>query len=328
MPREIIGSLPPQEGKERLVHANVAFVFPGQGTQEVGMGLDLYQQSPAAKAIFDEADEALGFKLSRIIFEGPDQDLRKTINTQPGLLATSTAFYRAFKEHYGDETPIPKLVAGHSIGTLSALVVAGVITFRDGVKLARERGRLMEQASKENPGSMAAIIGLDELALDHICAEMGVDIGSFNSADQVTITGERRAVAQAVDLAILRGANQKVTKILPVSGAFHSKFMDQIRIGLRETLADITFANPQVPIIANSTAEILTDPDKIKEELINGGCIPVRWKQSVDVMTNSGVTSVFEFGPGRVLSALVKRTNRAIETNPFNNLESIRKFAS
>jgi len=323
MPPERIDRLPPQERKELPVR--VGYVFPGQASQVVTMGLEFFQSSPAAKRAFEEANETLGFDLSEIIFKGPKETLENTINAQPALLTVSFAAHEALKERLGDETPTPELVAGHSVGTLAALVVAKVLTFRDGVKVARERGRLMEQASKEHPGGMAAILELDELALDHICAETGVEIANFNSDDQVVISGDRERIAMAMDLALQRGARNAIR--LPVSAAFHSRHMRRAKIGFQDVIAGVSFAEPQVPIIANSSAEILTDRDKIKEELINGVCMPVRWKQSVKVMTKSGITLVYEFGPGRVLTNLAKGIPN-LNAIAINSLKSLNEFAS
>ena len=186
------------------------------------MGLDLYNSSPAAREVFQEADESLGLRLSKVIFRGPEEDLRDTVNSQPAIMTVSIACYRAWQEQAGStSTPeLPDLVAGHSLGEYTSMVVAGVASFADGVRLVRERGRLMQQASLNRPGGMAAIIGLEELAFESICAETGVEVANINSTDQIVISGDRVAVAQAMDLATVRGA--KKTIALPVSGAFHS----------------------------------------------------------------------------------------------------------
>lgn len=295
------------------------------------MGLELFQKSPAARRVFEEADDTLGFRLSRIIFEGPNKDLQNTINTQPALVTVSFAAHEALREHLGDETPTPEILAGHSVGTLAALVVAKVITFRDSVKLARERGELMEQASKEhpdNPGTMAAIIGLDEFALEHICAETGIEIGGINSADQITITGDRLAVVRAMDLAILRGANEKATKLLPVSGAFHSYLMASVQPRLKEAISRMYFEDPTIPILSNSEAMPMTKAIEIKTDLVAGVCKPVLWKAGVEYIKNAGATTFVELGPGRVLSGLVRKIDRRLQTFQVDSLDSIQDLAN
>lgn len=329
MPRERIDrlppeeALPPQERKERPVR--VGYVFPGQASQAVGMGLEFFQSSPAAKRVFEEANDRLRFNLSRLIFEGPSKQLQNTENAQPAILTVSMAALRTTQEQLGNKLTEPMVVAGHSLGEYTALVAAGVLTFGDAIGLVRERGILMKKASKYRPGGMAAIMGLDELALDHVCAETGVEIANFNSDDQTVISGDKERIAQAMDLASQRGA--RIVIPLPVSAAFHSELMDLAKIGLQDVIAGVSFAEPQVPFIANSSAEILTNPDEIKKALINGVCMPVRWKQSVGVMAKSGITLVYEFGPGKVLTNLAKGIPN-LNAVAINSLKSLNEFAS
>ena len=200
-----------------------AFVFPGQGSQKVGMGTTLVEASPAARETFEEADDSLGFPLSRMIFEGPAGELQNTVNSQPAIMTVSIASWRAWREMQGAEATYVGAVAGHSLGEYTALVASGVIEFADAVRLVRRRGELMHQASMNRPGAMAAILGLDELAFDQICAETGVELANINTDNQIVISGDRIAIAQAVDLATARGARKAVP--LPVSGAFHSSLM-------------------------------------------------------------------------------------------------------
>jgi [acyl-carrier-protein] S-malonyltransferase len=205
------------------------------------------------------------------------------------------------------------------------MVVSGVLDFSQGVSLVRERGRLMQQASWRRPGAMAAILGLDEFALEHICAETGVELANINSEDQIVISGDKRAVARAVDLASARGAKKTIP--LPVSGAFHSSLMHQAQQGLAEAIAELNFHDPQIPIVANSTATPLTTAAEVQDEAIAGLCQCVRWKSSVEYMVGSGVSRFVEFGPGRVLASLIKRIDRGVEAVTLSDPESIRRLA-
>lgn len=305
--------------------AKHAYVFPGQGSQSVGMGLELYNTSKAARDVFEEADAALGFRLSRIIFEGPDKELQDTINSQPAIMTVSIACWKACEELLGAEIPQPLSLAGHSLGEYTSMVVSGVITFSDSVKLVRERGRLMHQASQERPGGMAAILGLDEWVLEEICAETGVELGNINTQEQIVISGDKIAVARAMDLASARGARKTIP--LPVSGAFHSSLMLQARQGLADAVAALDFQDPRVPIIANSNCVPLTTADQIKHELVYGLCQCVQWKNSVRYMVSSGVSRFVEFGPSKVLASLIKRIEPSVQAVTLSDPTSIRKMA-
>ena len=302
-----------------------SYVFPGQGSQSVGMGLDLFQASPAAREVFEEADDSLGFSLSRLIFEGPTRDLQDTMNSQPAIMVVSIACWKAWEEFLGPQYPQPVSVAGHSLGEYTSLVVAGVVKFSDGVRLVRERGRLMHEASEVRPGGMAAIIGLDELAFEHICAETGVELANVNSDDQVVISGDKIAVARAMDLATARGAKKTVP--LKVSGAFHSSLMGYAQQGLVEAIAHLEMADPQVPIVANSLAAPITTAEEVRQELVAGLCHCVRWKQSVRCMVDSGASSFVEFGPSRVLSSLIKRIDRDVEACTLSDTATLERAA-
>ena len=306
-----------QESKE------FSYVFPGQGSQSVGMGLELYQSSPAAREVFEEADDSLGFSLSRLIFEGPTRDLQDTVNSQPAIMVVSIACWKAWEEYLGAQSPEPISVAGHSLGEYTSLVVAGVLHFRDGIRLVRERGRLMHEASELRPGGMAAIIGLGELAFEHICAETGVELANVNSDDQVVISGDKIAVARAMDLATARGAKKTVP--LKVSGAFHSSLMGHAQQGLAEAIAGLEMADPTFPIVANSMAAPVATAEEVRGELIEGLCHCVRWKQSVQYMVDSGASHFVEFGPSRVLSSLIKRIDRDVEAYTLSDPASIEK---
>lgn len=309
-----------QESKE------FSYVFPGQGSQNVGMGLELYQSSPAAREVFEEADDSLGFSLSRLIFEGPTRELQDTENSQPAIMVVSIACWKAWEEYLGAQSPRPISVAGHSLGEYTSLVVAGVFRFADGVRLVRERGRLMHEASELRPGGMAAIIGLDEFAFEHICAETGVELANVNSDDQVVISGDKIAVARAMDLATARGAKKTVP--LKVSGAFHSSLMGHAQQGLVEAIEGLEMADPQFPVVANSMAAPVITAEEVRGELVEGLCHCVKWKQSVRCMVDSGASHFVEFGPSRVLSSLIKRIDRDVEAYTLSDPASIEKVVA
>ena len=301
-------------------------MFPGQGSQKVGMGTGLFESSKAARETFAEADDSLGFPLSRMIFEGPAGELQNTVNSQPAIMTVSIAAWRAWAEVAGPAAAEAGAVAGHSLGEYTALVAVGVIEFADAVRLVRRRGELMNQASINRPGAMAAILGLDELAFDQICAETGVELANINTDNQIVISGDRMAIAHAVDLSIARGARKAVT--LPVSGAFHSSLMVEAKAGLAAELESLHLREPKMPIIANCDSRPLSGAGEIREELVSGLCRCVQWKDSVRVMIDSGIGRFVEFGAGGVLSGLIKRIDRDVEVAAVADPDSIRKLAA
>lgn len=312
--------------KENIFEGKAAGVFPGQGSQALGMGFELYQESPAARDVFNEADDALGLNFSKLIFEGSEGELRDTVNSQPGIMIVGIASLRALEESLGGKMPQFSLVTGHSLGLYTSAVAAGAIGFRDGVNLVRERGRLMQQASEKRSGGMAAILGLDELILEEICLETGADIANINSDEQIIISGSQRVIAITMDLAHARGAKKTIP--LSVSGAFHSRLMRPAQWGLEEAVSSIDFKDPRVPIVANSSGSVLTTAEDVRQELVRTLCGTVRWKDAVNLMAKSGVTDFFEFGPGRVLSGLIRQINRDFKTFPINSPNSIQNLAS
>ena len=290
-----------------------ASVFPGQGSQRVGMGYDLYKGYPLARQVFEEADDALGFNLSRLCFEGPEEELAQTVNAQPAILTTSVACLRSV-DYFTNGLILPAFVAGHSLGEYTALVAANVLNFADAVQLTRQRGMLMQEAGERIPGGMAAIIGLDALSIEDICQETGVQISNLNSPTQIVIGGSRETLAQAMDLARAMGA--KVI-LLKVSGAFHCSLMQSATGGMAEAISQLNFSDPKVPIVANSTAQPLTTATEVKDELLRQLSSCVQWQKSVEYMVGEGVSTFIEFGPGSVLSKLIK----AIATNAFEKIE-------
>ena len=305
--------------------SNVAYVFPGQGSQAVGMGEGLYSNYQTARDVFEEADDSLGISLSDLMFHGPASQLQDTVNSQPAIMTVSIAAWKAWAETQGPAASDPVVVAGHSLGEYTSMVVAGVITFSDAVQLVRERGRLMQDASVDRPGGMAAIIGLDELALDHICAETGVELANINCDDQIVISGDKIAVARAMDLCSARGARRTIP--LPVSGAFHSSCMAGVQDGLAAAMDAIHFNDPKFPIVANCDSMDLTTADQVKHELIRGLCRCVQWKSSVRHMVDSGVSQFVEFGSAGVLSSLIKRIDRSVQAVTLSDPASIQKMS-
>jgi [acyl-carrier-protein] S-malonyltransferase len=292
--------------------SRVAFVFPGQGSQSVAMGQALAAASPAAAAVFDAADAALGQPISRLAWEGPAEDLDRTENAQPALLATSIAYLAALRERSAvSEVPVPDpaFAAGHSMGQYSALVAAGVLPLDVAIRLVRERGRLMQASGSGRPGAMAAIIGLDDARLPELIAEAsktGVfGVANRNAPGQVVVSGERAAIEAGAEIASRLGARRAI--ILPVSVAAHSPLMAEAAEGMRRALSDVDFADPVPPLLANADARPLTSGDACRGELVEHLTTGVDWVAAVRRMAGDGVTTFVEVGPGRVLSGLIKR---------------------
>jgi [acyl-carrier-protein] S-malonyltransferase len=284
---------------------SVAWVFPGQGSQQVGAGSDLYETSSPARRTFIEADRVLGFPLSDLCFQGPEDTLRQTVNAQPAIMAVSLACLEAAREAGVLSRLTSAFVAGHSLGEYTALVAAGALDVADSLRLVRERGRLMQEAGETSPGTMAALLGLDLEAAEAVCRESGAELCNVNAPGQIVIGGSPDAVETAADLARGRGA-RRVT-MLNVSGAFHTSLMGPAVEGMADAIAATPFRDPETPVIANGTGLPLSDAAAIREELPYQLTHPVLWQRSVEEMARAGVTTFVEIGPGRVLTGLVKR---------------------
>jgi [acyl-carrier-protein] S-malonyltransferase len=293
-----------------------AFVFPGQGSQSVGM-LNSIAQRPEVRAIMQEASDALGEDIAKLISEGPSEALSLTTNTQPVMLTAGVAFYRAWIAAGG---AAPKVMAGHSLGEYSALVAADVISFKDAVPLVRFRAEAMQSAVPIGTGGMAAILGLDDAAVIEVCEEASIASGSlveavnFNAPGQVVIAGASDAVTKACEL--LKAAGAKRALPLPVSAPFHSSLLQPASEKLKTYLANIEFNIPTIPVINNVDVQILNDPQAIKDALVRQAAKPVRWQETIQAMAHQGITQVVECGPGKVLAGLTKRINDQVSGVP------------
>lgn len=293
---------------------STAYLFPGQGSQSVGMGQSHYEDNEEFASYVDRANEVLGFNLKQIMFEGPEEKLKQTEYTQPAIFLHSVALFNTLNAS-------PDMVAGHSLGEFSALVACGAVGFEDALQIVRRRGELMQQAGEDNPGTMAAGIGMDDEVVERICKQATDEVGkeviaaNYNCPGQIVISGDEEAVKKAVEL--LKEEGCRLAKMLPVSGAFHSSLMQSAYDGLRKELESLEISAPTCPIYSNYTAEPTMDVEEIRSNLLNQLLNPVRWTQTLQNMSQNGADSFVEVGPGNVLQGLVKRTLDDVEINGY-----------
>lgn len=302
--------------------SNVAFVFPGQGSQAVGMGKLLHDECAEAREVFAEADEALGFRLSSLCFEGPEASLNLTYNTQPAILTVSVAALRVMKKRLD---LVPRCVAGHSLGEYTALIATGSLAFSEGVKAVRNRGRFMQEAVPEGQGGMAAVLGMGREVVEEVCrlAAQGevVTPANFNSPGQIVISGHMGALRRALTLAEERGCRRSV--MLPVSAPFHCALMLPAGVRLGEYLAEVPLGTMDYPVVTNVEATPNDAPARTKELLVTQVSQPVLWEDSVRAMVESGVDTFVEIGPGKVLCGLIKRIARHVATLNLEDTKSL-----
>ena len=301
-----------------------AFIFPGQGSQYIGMGKELHDHFRIAREVFEEADDALHFSISSLCFEGPEEKLRLTENTQPAILTASVAALRVFQDEKGVN---PQLAAGHSRGEYSALVASEAFTFFDAVQIVRLRGKFMQEAVPLGEGGMAAILGMEREEVEGLCEEVSsgevLAPANYNCPGQIVIAGHSKAVQRAIEKVKQNG---KKAVFLPVSAPFHSPLMKPARLRLERAFEEITIKDLKVPVVTNVEAEINTSRDRVKPLLIDQVVSPVRWEESMRRMIKEGIERVLEIGPGKVLSGLMKRIDPRIETRNLENLQTLKSI--
>lgn len=293
-----------------------AYVFPGQGAQFVGMGKDLYDNSDLAKGLFEKANDILGFRITDLMFEGTDEDLKQTKVTQPAIFLHSVIMAKTLGEQFK-----PEMTAGHSLGEFSALVTSGALSFEDGLKLVSQRAQAMQKACEAEPSTMAAIVGLEDGIVEDVCASIEdvVVAANYNCPGQLVISGSFAGIDKACELLTEKGAKRAIK--LPVGGAFHSPLMDPAKTELAAAIENTSFNEPACPVYQNVNAKPVTDPATIKANLVAQLTAPVRWTQTVQNMIADGTTSFTELGPGKVLQGLVKKVDRKMETTGYSTFQ-------
>jgi len=302
-----------------------AFVFPGQGSQYIGMGKELYENFKVAKEIFDEADDTLHFSIKKICFQGPEEMLRLTENTQPAILTASIASLKVLQAEKEIE---PELTAGHSLGEYSALVLSGALSFKDAVQVVRLRGKFMQEAVPVGEGAMAAILGMEQGKVEKICEEVSygeiLSPANFNCPGQIAISGHSKAVERAIERVKQEG---KKALLLQVSAPFHSPLMKPAGERLGEAMEGIPVGDLNVPVVTNVEAEINRSKERVKPLLVAQVSSPVRWEESIRKMIGEGIERVLEIGPGKVLTGLMKRTDSSVETGNLEDLQTLKKIS-
>jgi [acyl-carrier-protein] S-malonyltransferase len=303
---------------------DVAYLFPGQGAQHVGMGKDLYDSYPAAKKTFDHAAGLLDFDIRKVCFEGPPETLTQTRYSQPAIFVTSLAALEALRSHPKGRSFTPKFAAGLSLGEATALVASGAISFDDGLRFVRARGQFMDEASSEKPGLMAAVLGLDLTTVERVCEATGAEVGNLNAPGQIVISGYKKNVEDAIEK--LREAGARKVIPLDVSGAFHSRCMDSASSRIEKALAGIVIREPKIPVVSNLTADVESSPEKIKQILVRQMNHRTLWEDSMRSILSRGVRTFVEFAPGRVLKGLLKKIDAQAETVSLETVEDFHAF--
>ncbi len=303
-----------------------AFIFPGQGSQSIGMGKEFFENFPVARQVFEEADDSLHFSISSVCFQGPEKALRLTENTQPAILTTSIAALRVLESENG---VTPALTAGHSLGEYSALVASGAFDFADAVQIVRLRGKFMQEAVPVGEGAMAAVLGMEREDIEALCGEVSqgevLSPANFNCPGQIVIAGHSQAVQRAVDLVNERG---KRAVLLPVSAPFHSPLMEPAGNRLKKELEKVPVSPLRVPVVTNVEAEVNTSKERVEELLIKQVYHPVRWEESMRRMVHEGIERVIEIGPGKVLTGLMRRIDDGVEAVNLTDIQSLKKLQS
>ena len=305
-------------------NANTAYLFPGQGSQKVGMGLSFFEKSPSVKRLFNRIDEILDKPLSKIIFYGPEEELNKTENAQPSIMAVSLAAIINMQESLKNSMPAPAFVAGHSLGEFTAIAATNSLDIDSCINLVKERANLMQKACNENPGTMAAILGLPINEIKKIETQFDIHISNINSQEQIVISGQEKEVENA----ILMAKNLKARKsiMLKVNGAFHSPLMKSTIPGFKKFVKKLDFKNPNIPILANITGKPIFDSHGIQKEIVSQICECVQWEETMKFMIEDGITNFIEIGPGTALSSIAKRMSKKLNVLSIQNTEDIKKI--
>jgi [acyl-carrier-protein] S-malonyltransferase len=304
---------------------STAFIFPGQGSQYVEMGKEFHDQFRAAREVFEEADDTLRFSISKLCFQGPEEELKLTENTQPAILTTSIAAFKVFQTEKGIN---PQFAAGHSLGEYSALVASGALSFAEAVQTVRLRGKFMQEAVPVGEGAMAAILGMEREDVEKLCEEVAageiLSPANFNCPGQIVIAGHSNAIQRAIERVKQEG---KRATLLPVSAPFHSPLMKPAGVRLERALEEITVRDLNIPVVTNVEAEINTSKDRVKPLLVAQVSSPVRWEESMRRMIKEGIEQVLEIGPGKVLSGLMKRIDPKIEIKNIEDIQTLKKVS-
>lgn len=306
---------------DRMVE--IAYIFPGQGAQYVGMGKDLYDNFPAAKDVFEKANSILKVDIKKLCFEGPQEDLSTTSNSQPAILTASIAALRVYETSSFAAQYTPKFSLGLSLGEYTSLVAAGCMKFEDALVLVRKRGELMEEASKKNPGKMACILGMEVKAVEELCKGFGCEIANLNCPGQVVISGKVNNIELLGSLAKDKGAKRVI--MLDVSGPFHSSLMTSARDKLKTYIDNVQFNAPSLNFVSNVDAQMQTDPSKIKENLIKQVNSTTLWEESVKLVSRSGISTFLEIGPGQVLKGLLKKIDPKLTVKNFGTVQDLQQ---